>query len=88
MSRSSLDKLAIYAALGVTELWRTNGKTIDMLQLGPEGYRPTAASGLLPRFPTAEATRLLANRESMSDTQAAREMRTACRSAATAGGAG
>jgi len=88
MSRSSLDKLAIYAALGVTELWRTNGKTIDMLQLGPKGYRPTAASGLLPRFPTAEATRLLANRESMSDTQAAREMRAACRSATTAGGAG
>jgi len=87
MSRSSLDKLAIYASLGVTELWRTDGKTIDMLQLGAEGYRPAAASGLLPRFPKAEAMRLLATREAMSDTQAAREMRAACRSVATAGGA-
>jgi len=80
MSRSSLDKLAIYASLGVAELWRTDGKTIDVLQLGSEGYRPAAASGLLPRFPKAEAMRLLANREAMSDTQAAREMRAACRS--------
>jgi Uma2 family endonuclease len=79
MSRSSLDKLAIYASLGVAELWRTDGKTIDVLRLGSEGYRPAAASGLLPRFPKAEAMRLLANREAMSDTQAAREMRAACR---------
>jgi Uma2 family endonuclease len=79
MSRSSLDKLAIYASLGVGELWRTDGKTIEVLQLGSEGYRPTAASGLLPGFPKAEAMRLLANREAMSDTQAAREMRAACR---------
>lgn len=79
MSRSSLDKSAIYASLGVAELWRTDGKTIDILQLGSEGYRPATNSGLLPRFPKAEAMRLLANREAMSDTQAAREMRTACR---------
>ena len=31
MSRSSLDKLAIYAALGVVELWRTDGTTIEIL---------------------------------------------------------
>jgi Uma2 family endonuclease len=80
MSRSSLDKSAIYASLGVAELWRTDGKTIHILQLGSEGYRPANSSGLLPRFPKAEAMRLLANREAMSDTQAAREMRIACRS--------
>jgi Uma2 family endonuclease len=81
MSRSSLDKLAIYAALGIAELWRTDGKTIAMLQLGADGYRSVAASGILPGFPTAEAARLLASRDIMSDTRAAREMRVACRSA-------
>jgi Uma2 family endonuclease len=83
MSRSSVNKLAIYAALGVAEIWRTDGKTIEILQLGPDGYRLAAVSGLLPGFPRAEAMRLLVNREAMSDTQAAHEMRAACRSVAT-----
>ena len=42
-----------------------------------------AVSGLLPGFPRAEAMRLLVNREAMSDTQAAREMRAACRKVGT-----
>lgn len=79
MSRSSLDKLAIYAAIGVAELWRSDGTTIDLLLLGTDGYRPASASRVLPGFPRAEATRLLANRDAMSDTQSAREMRAACR---------
>ena len=81
MSRSSLDKLAIYAALGVAELWRTDGTTVEILRLGPGGYRPAADSGLLPGFPLTEAIRVLMNREAMSDTQAARQMRAACRGA-------
>ena len=80
MSRSSLNKLAIYASLGVAELWRTDGTSIDMLQLRAEGYRPADGSRLLPGFPEADAVRILGNREAMSDTQAAREMRDACRS--------
>lgn len=83
MSRSSVDKLAIYAALGVAELWRTDGRMIEILQLGSDGYRLAAVSGLLPGFPRAEAMRLLVNREAMSDTQAGREMRAACRKVGT-----
>lgn len=79
LSRSSLDKLGIYAAVGVVELWRTDGKTIEILHLGPDGYHPADQSGLLPGFPREAAVRLLANRAGMSDTQAAREMRAACR---------
>jgi Uma2 family endonuclease len=82
-TRSSLDKLGIYAAVGVAELWRTDGKTIEILRLGPDGYRPANDSGLLPGFPRESAVRLLANREAMSDTQAAREMRAVCREGAT-----
>lgn len=79
LSRSSLDKLGIYAAVGVVELWRTDGKTIEILHLGPDGYHPADQSELLPGFPREAAVRLLANRAGMSDTQAAREMRAACR---------
>lgn len=78
-SRSSLDKEAIYAAIGVTELWRTDGRVIEIRRLTSGGYVPADGSGLLPGFPLAEATRLLAERESMSDTQAARAMRAASR---------
>lgn len=79
MSRSSLDKESIYAALGVMELWRTDGKSLEVRQLQQDAYVPVNDSRLLTGFPVAEAGRLIAARESLSDTQAARVMRDASR---------
>lgn len=79
MSRSSLDKESIYAALGVVELWRTDGRSLAIRQLRQDAYVPVSDSRLLPGFPVAEVARLIAGRESLSDTQAARAMREASR---------
>ena len=79
MGRSSLDKESIYAAIGVMELWRTDGRSLEIRQLRQDVYVPVHDSRLLPGFPVAEAARLIAARESVSDTQAARAMRDASR---------
>ncbi len=38
ITSSSVDKLGIYAALGVAEIWRYNGQVLQFWQLQAEGY--------------------------------------------------
>jgi Uma2 family endonuclease len=61
VSRSVVDRLAIYAALGVPEVWRYNGTALTVLLLGADNeYTPGQASRALPALPLAELVRRLA----------------------------
>lgn len=76
ISRSVLDRLAVYAALDISEVWRYDGERIIVLLLNEQGkYDESAASALFPKLPIAEfaafATRMAA--ESMNIV--ARELR-------------
>jgi Uma2 family endonuclease len=52
ISRSSLDKQSIYAALGVPELWRYEDDQLSIVQLDTQGhYQPSQASPSLPHLP-------------------------------------
>ncbi|MDB9311687.1 Uma2 family endonuclease [Spirulina sp. CS-785/01] len=52
MSNSSLDKQAIYAALGVLELWRYDGSRLQVWVLQPDTtYQQVSQSPTFPRFP-------------------------------------
>lgn len=59
ISRSELDRMGIYASLGVSEVWRYNGKTlrIDVLQSGE--YRQVPVSPLFPTAPAEELVKFL-----------------------------
>ncbi len=60
VSRSSLGKLALYAAFGVPEVWRYDGQRIEVYTLGPERrYLAGAASVCLPGIPLDEVARIL-----------------------------
>jgi Uma2 family endonuclease len=48
VTHPSLDKLAIYAGLGVPEVWRYNGARVEFYQLIQEGYEIIAKSALSP----------------------------------------
>jgi len=50
---SSLNKLSIYAALGVPEIWRIRGHQVQILLSSQEGYRESPTSGAF-RFLGAE----------------------------------
>lgn len=51
----SVDREGIYAAIGVPELWRYDGDTLRIFQLGPDGkYKRTEVSSAFPFLPIAE----------------------------------
>jgi Uma2 family endonuclease len=55
LTRSSLDRLTIYAALKVPEVWRLEGDLLTFYLLGADGkYTAAAASGCFPMVTSAE----------------------------------
>ena len=55
ITRSSLNRMGIYAALRVPEVWRFDGEAIHVHQLRPDGtYEEVAASQTFPTVPLAD----------------------------------
>jgi Uma2 family endonuclease len=55
-----LDKASVYAALGVPELWRYDGRQMHVLLLQPSGvYAPGVLSAAFPGFAPAELHRFI-----------------------------
>lgn len=60
ITSSSLDRLGIYAALGVPEVWRFNGEQFQVLLRRDEtGYDLAGASQIFPTLPIALVAELL-----------------------------
>jgi Uma2 family endonuclease len=60
ITNSSLDRMSIYAALRVPEVWRFDGEELRVYALGVDGsYQESATSVSLPFLPLAEITPLL-----------------------------
>ena len=73
ITRSSLDKQAITAALGLPELWRYDGTSLVVYLLDDAGaYQRVEQSSALPQFPINEAQRLLSERNAMTENEIVR----------------
>jgi Uma2 family endonuclease len=60
VSHSSLDRLTIYAALGVPEIWRLQGDSLTFHALGADGnYQAVPASRSFPMVSPADLLRVL-----------------------------
>jgi Uma2 family endonuclease len=60
VTRTSLDRLKIFAALGVPEVWRSKGRTLQFLHLQADGtYRPRATSRNFPALRVSSVDRFL-----------------------------
>jgi len=69
ISRSAMDKLAIYADLGVGELWFYDGESLDIQLLQPNGtYTPQLRSSELPQLSTEIIEGFLARRHESDET--------------------
>ena len=67
ISPSSLERIGIYGALRVPELWRYNGRTLKILIRQEDGsYRPSDRSEIFPDVPNDELNRFV-NREESRD---------------------
>jgi Uma2 family endonuclease len=75
ISRSTLNRLAIYAALRVPEVWRFDGETLRVVILtSRETYRPSNRSKAFPFLPLNEFAQFLQPSE-LSETQFLRTFR-------------
>jgi Uma2 family endonuclease len=60
ISRSALNRMRIYAALNVPEVWRCDGETLTVHLLRPDGtYQPAERSPTFPAIPVGEMSRFL-----------------------------
>jgi Uma2 family endonuclease len=76
ISTSALDRMAIYAALGVSEVWRSDGHQILIAHLQDDGtYAAVAHSPSFPWLPLAELSRFLAASATMGETSWIRAFR-------------
>jgi len=68
VTSSMLDRLGIYAALGVPEIWRYDGERLRFLTLQPDRtYRASDRSPMFPELDPEEILRLIAERIDRDD---------------------
>jgi Uma2 family endonuclease len=76
ISRSLLNRVGIYEALRVPELWRWNGKVLSIYLLGKDGkYALSGTSLSFPFLPVAELGRFITMQRTMSETSVIRAFR-------------
>ena len=72
---SSLNRLAIYAALGVPEVWRFDGETLTLYRLEEGRYEIQETSTALPLLSQADILRFLQASQTMGETSWVRSFR-------------
>jgi Uma2 family endonuclease len=76
ITRSAIDKLPMYAAFGVPEVWRYEGRRLHVHLLQPgRDYESRSETVCFPNFPLVEAERLLARIGEESQTALTRYFR-------------
>ena len=76
ITSSSLDRMGIYAGLGVPELWRFDGRALTMQTLGEDGrYQPLDSSHCLPNLRPADVEQFLELGRTTDKLRWARELR-------------
>lgn len=76
ITSSWIDKMPIYAGLGVPEVWRCDGTTLHVAQLQPDGtYALQEQSPSFPFLPLAEIPRFLDQRNATDETTLIRSFR-------------
>jgi Uma2 family endonuclease len=75
VSRSTMNRMAIYAALRVPEVWTWDGKTLRVWLLGADAtYRESDRSRAFPFLPLAQFARFL-TKKGVGETQLLRSFR-------------
>jgi Uma2 family endonuclease len=76
VSRSALNRMSIYAAMRIPEVWRFDGEQIQVMLLNRAGsYEPADRSAAFPALPIDDFAHLVRQREGMSDIQLMRACR-------------
>ena len=80
ITSESLDRFPIFAAVGVPELWHSDGDSVALLRLEGGAYRNTSRSLAFPRLTGEIATRVLTESRELPSTAWLRRVREWARS--------
>ena len=69
MSRSTINKLALFASIGIPEIWRYNGTRLWLGRLAGDDYESISQSIELPGFPIEAAVEILQSIGTASETE-------------------
>ena len=75
ITSSSLDRLSIYAALGIREVWRFNGKELYIYVLENGSYQDCKQSQVLSVLNKTEMVKLLHQRDTMGENALLKQFR-------------
>ncbi len=75
ITSSAIQKMNLFAAMGIPEVWRHDGERLTMHRLVRSSYELITESVALPRFTCAAADALLAQRYSVGETALIKEYR-------------
>lgn len=75
ITSSSINRLSIYAALGVPEVWRYNGQTLTILSWQNGEYLSQDRSTALPLLNAEDLVRFLALRNTIGETKLVKQFR-------------
>lgn len=76
LTSNSLNKQPIYASLRIPEVWRYDGRKLDVLRLTPDDLYAAAERSLsFPQIPLSSLLRFLELRQSVAERQWTREFR-------------
>lgn len=67
ITSTSINRMAIYAVLGVVEIWRYDGTNLKVYQLAGRDYEVTTKSSIFPALPISEFTQFLTQIEATDD---------------------
>jgi Uma2 family endonuclease len=77
ITHGMIDRMGIYAALRIPEIWRLGEQLFRVLLLGEDGeYRESLRSTAFPRLPVSELLDLLRQTDALSESGAVRAFRT------------
>jgi Uma2 family endonuclease len=80
ITSSSINRLSLYAALGVPEVWRYDGRAMTIYQLEGEMYQVCDRSPTIPFLAPTEIIQFLELRKTMGETSMIRSFRNWVRS--------
>ena len=75
ITSSAIQKMKLFAAMGVTEVWRHDGEQLQMFSLENGRYKPVPSSPALPALTVAAINSLLEKRFNVGETALIREFR-------------
>lgn len=78
ISRSVIDKMSLFAAMGIPELWRYHRQSLEVFCLENKTYASAAASEVFPGFPLKYAEHVLGLQLTSNETTLIRQFARHC----------